>query len=839
MRNQLKQTHVLLLLLAAALTMASCGAHNKLSSASRPYYQAANDQWKAGHHLAAVYSATQGVLADRAYTNSKEFLYENYDNTMQKIKQELPKYENTKDTAEAVRRLDIYTYLVAINENIAKMEMPLKHHKNKWKWSAEPEDYTKEKKEAKEKAYDVFYNFAEKMLHAAKDRTEVREADRIFVVGHNRYTDTGTEKRQTSLENITEELCVFADKHKDADTWEEVIMAADAFQYAKKYTKDSVRVYEGFEYTSKRVSKLLTEDAQSSANKGDLQSLLYADKLLENAVSWNEDNEEAKKLKEDLKPKIAEGYYQKAKAMDQQANADLEEVKTLYGEAMKWVPDYKDSQARIYSVSVRNELATLEQNIDATQKEFDIVYDRMKNVAGGINTANSVMDDITYVTENLRSMDKALHTTSLAMKPLNLIPYVNVVSKTIDVSARALRMPVHRAVQSITPIEKNAVSPANKAVKKLKFYTDMTVQKMGTTQKTLINSKKTAVSLQTCIHKVKDEKALKESEKAIIELNKGLVEVQKRLKDINNSTNDLVVTANQIIEVSHFTAPVKGGVNAVKPALHEVEKVTKEIDKILDKSFLGISARKALSVGGAAGDMAMKALEPLLKKMNINFPEIPGIAELEAEMLKFKEKYDVVKKTTDSYKKKYEEYSDVQGHINKNLNKLVEKTGCGVGVAHFDPGDGVYKIKSPYSSKYWDISGTGSSTNKNGANLQLWSMDSGNDRLVKFIPAGGEAYFIEFQNGGRVLDVSGGDVEKGTNLQAWEKNGSDAQKFTIIPVDGKKDVFSIINVNSGKAVDASGGDTNKNGTNLHIWDFSENNKAQHWQFVKVSGKTNG
>ena len=76
-------------------------------------------------------------------------------------------------------------------------------------------------------------------------------------------------------------------------------------------------------------------------------------------------------------------------------------------------------------------------------------------------------------------------------------------------------------------------------------------------------------------------------------------------------------------------------------------------------------------------------------------------------------------------------------------------------------------------------------------------------------------------------------------MQAWENNGSGAQQFTIVPVNGKKDVFSIINVNSGKAVDASGGKTNKNGTNLHIWDYRENNRAQHWKFEKVSGKTQG
>lgn len=832
MRTFFRHSPFIAFFLTAAFIMASCGAHNKLSSPSRPFYKQAKDYWRADQRLAAIHSATNGVLADRVYTNSKEFLYENYDETMKLIKQELPKYKNTKDTTEAVRQHYIYTNLLEINENIAKMEMPLKHHKNKWKWSAEPKDYTQEKISSKQTAYDAFYGLAEQRLENAESRSDVREADRIFLSGHNRFVSD--EKEQKSLENITEELCNFADKNKDADTWQVAILAADAFYFAKKYKKDTARVAEGHKYTSLRVSDLLVEDAKNHTQKGDLESLLTADQLYANAIDWNKNNEEAKKLKEELKPKVAEAYYQKARAADGKADTDLAQVKALYEKAMDWVPDYKDSQARIYSVSVRNELIALELNLDATEKEFSVTYDRMKKVAEGINTANKVMDDITYVMENLRKLDKTLHTVSLTMKPLNLIPYVNVVSKSIDISAKAVRIPVHRAAQSLTPVEKNAVKPANKAVKKLKFYTDMTVEKMELTQTSLINSRKTASALQSCIHEVKDEKALMESEKAVIELNKGLIEVQKHLKNINNATNDLVGTANTIIAVSHYTAPVKSGINAVKPALDKVSGVTKEIDKVLDKEFLGISARKALSVGGAAGDLAMKALKPLMDKMNIKFPEIPGIAELEAEMQKFEQKYKEIKKTTDAYKQKFNEYADVQAHINRNLNILVEKTGCGKSVSYFEP-KGVYKIRSPYSNKYWDISGRGNSTNKDGANVQLWAMDSGSDRKVKFIPAGGNAYYIEFQNGGRVLDVKGGNVERGTNIHLWKKNNGDAQKFAIIPLAGKKDVFCIINVGSGKAVDAKSGKINNNGTNLHTWDFDKNNRNQHWKLELVSG----
>ncbi len=834
MKTLIKRFYVILLFLAAIIGLNSCGVHNKLSSPSRPHYQKAKDYWKDGYKLAALNSASSGVLADPVYTNSKEFLYEHYDQTMQNIKQELNRYKNTKDTAAAVRRLYIYQTLVQINEKIAKMNMPLKHHKNKWKWSAEPVDYTAEAAEAKSSAYQVFYDFAVLTLKSAKNRGDVKNANSIFSKGHFRYLDANSEERKKSLENFTNELFAFADGYKDSDNWVEAIMAADAFKILEGYQVDVKRANEGYEYTALRVSKLLTEEGKKLTEKGDLQALLDADGFYKNAIDWNSENEEAKKLKEELKPKIAEGYYQKAKKMDQQANADLEQVKKLYEEALKWVPGYKDCQARIYSVSVRYELIALEENIEGTQKEFDIIYGRVKTVSEGVNTANSVIQDMVEIVENLKKLDKTLHTVSLTMKPLNLIPYVNVVSKSIDVSAKTVRIPVHRSVQTITPLENKAIRPTGNASAKLKFYTDMTVNKMGTTQKVLINSKKTAAALQTCIHKVEDEEALKQSERAIKELNKGLVEVQKKLNEINSYTNDLVRTANKLIGISQFTAPVKSGVDALKPSLDNVYDVTKEIDKVLDKEFLGVSARKALSIGGAAGDLAMKAMKPLLDKMNISLPEIPGLAELEAEMAKLEAMYEDIKKTTDEYKAKYDEYSDVQAHINRNLNILVEKTGCGVGVESFEP-DGVYKIKSPYYNKYWDVSGRGSSTNKNGVNVQMWSMDSGQDRLVKFIPAGGELFFIEFQNGGRVLDVSGGNTLNGTNIQIWEKNGSDAQKFALVPIEGKKDVYAIINVNSGKAVDGEG-DINKNGANIHLWEHDKGNKTQHWQLVKVAGK---
>lgn len=206
--------------------------------------------------------------------------------------------------------------------------------------------------------------------------------------------------------------------------------------------------------------------------------------------------------------------------------------------------------------------------------------------------------------------------------------------------------------------------------------------------------------------------------------------------------------------------------------------------------------------------------------------------------------YDGIKRVDVAYFKMWPKNISVQALVNrgKHISLIDPQTGQIWSNAVFkgksngkknDGGGlkGVYKIKSPYSSKYWDLPGNASQGNRDGANLQLWSIDNGADRKVKFIPAGGGFYYIQFQNGGRVVDVSGNNHKRGTNVHAWTKNGSDAQKFKLIPVSGMKNVYSIIHKGSGKALDAAGGNLNKNGVNIHTWDYSRYNKAQHWQLV--------
>jgi hypothetical protein len=83
-------------------------------------------------------------------------------------------------------------------------------------------------------------------------------------------------------------------------------------------------------------------------------------------------------------------------------------------------------------------------------------------------------------------------------------------------------------------------------------------------------------------------------------------------------------------------------------------------------------------------------------------------------------------------------------------------------------------------------------------------------------------------NSGKALDVKGGQgggYANGTQVQIYEKHGRGNQKWVLHP-DG-----TIINPESGKALDVSGSGTT-NGTKIQIWD-KNGSVAQKWEIYFV------
>lgn len=105
----------------------------------------------------------------------------------------------------------------------------------------------------------------------------------------------------------------------------------------------------------------------------------------------------------------------------------------------------------------------------------------------------------------------------------------------------------------------------------------------------------------------------------------------------------------------------------------------------------------------------------------------------------------------------------------------------------YDVDGRVFYIKNMYSGKYLDVAGAveGNGTNVqqyefNGSDSQKWYANHVGDGIYRFV-----SFIGKVDNGSTIdlyyaLDVSGGDDgNNGVNIQLWELNDTDAQKFGL------------------------------------------------------------
>ena len=136
--------------------------------------------------------------------------------------------------------------------------------------------------------------------------------------------------------------------------------------------------------------------------------------------------------------------------------------------------------------------------------------------------------------------------------------------------------------------------------------------------------------------------------------------------------------------------------------------------------------------------------------------------------------------------------------------------------------DGVYKISTALDQeKCIDIS---CGSYKNEANVQIWDKD--NVQQQKFQITYNEQqnnYEIKSVNSGKVLDVQSNGKEDGTNVWQYEGNGTDAQKWIL--QSAGNGYYYIVAVNSYLYLDVDAGNT-RNGTNIQIYEGNETNSQK-------------
>ena len=146
--------------------------------------------------------------------------------------------------------------------------------------------------------------------------------------------------------------------------------------------------------------------------------------------------------------------------------------------------------------------------------------------------------------------------------------------------------------------------------------------------------------------------------------------------------------------------------------------------------------------------------------------------------------------------------------------------------------DGTYTIKSAINDKF--VLDIDNASKSNGANVQIYQSNGTNAQKFKVKYLNNGYYTIESVNSGKVLDVDNAGKNQGTNVQQYGANNTDAQKWIIAKnTDG---TYSIVSKCNNLYMDVKDGIA---GNNRNIQMYSGNGtKAQKFVFVESKNNIN-
>jgi hypothetical protein len=157
-----------------------------------------------------------------------------------------------------------------------------------------------------------------------------------------------------------------------------------------------------------------------------------------------------------------------------------------------------------------------------------------------------------------------------------------------------------------------------------------------------------------------------------------------------------------------------------------------------------------------------------------------------------------------------------------------------------------YRITDQNSGKVLDVAGGAAAS---GTNVWLWEYNGSDAQLWQLEYAGKNLYYIKNKLG-YYLDVAGGGTGNGNNIHVWQQNWSNAQQFVLWPTQPytmvKDGTYALKSrLKTSKAVDVQGGGL-ADCVNIQLWDYNNTNaqkfaishvKEGYYKIVNVaSGK---
>lgn len=330
---------------------------------------------------------------------------------------------------------------------------------------------------------------------------------------------------------------------------------------------------------------------------------------------------------------------------------------------------------RVPNVSCENEKQLI-SSIDLTYEKVSEIEAKTIQVNQGVSSANYTVGNAYGLTYNFGKLNSDVNDTYSALSAFCNIPVIGNTITALSTGLNIAKSELNRANSALTTLQGPVIGQAN---------SNVLVSKR--TMVGLTSNLHTAKSLLTALKgKLAQAQNKSGADALFAKLNSCIAGLNGNLANMDTHLDKIGQTCRTFEKIKDPVIRVDNGVKAFEKAFRQVDRVADEINNVLEKRFkkeiakvkIDITLRDVLEggkVGKAfkkyASEWAEDMLKPLIKKMGVKIPTVPGVDDFKQ---KIHESADVTKQLRDNsqnLEKLIQEINNSNSEINNSISTII------------------------------------------------------------------------------------------------------------------------------------------------------------------------
>ncbi|MCH4896506.1 hypothetical protein E0494_07325 [Marinilabiliaceae bacterium JC040] len=665
MKRFSKAIAIITALIASSILIYSCGTAG-LTSQGKDEYHKMKKLHSNKEYLAAIEIATNLVIETPEAKGPKKFIIKHFDTDINRAKQRLNNKPN--DSKEAIKQFNMYCHLVKIYDNLNKIALPLTVKKDKW--NTEIINYASKKIEARKTAYNILISEAKEFTNDKNYQKAVHN----FRLAIKTYLPKEISKDEaTKLAYTT--LFEKANSLANIENIESAIAAFHFYESSEFFAQNETQASQRKLEMKKTISSLYVKKGVNLEKSSSVSEWEKAIKCYSESIKWNSENNNARENKSKCIAKITEHYYKTGTKLERRRK-NKEAIKN-YEIALKWTAEYKDCIYRMHNIIINEKIS----NINNSKKQYIAKVrkfkGKVKKVNTSINKSYNTVHALNRLTSSMSSLSSNLSNLSSALEPFNYVPVVGVVCKGAQFSVDNCNKGVAPVSSKLSSMQKPILSPMEHSLNNSKTATNKITICVNDHDKKMKHLDSSLKNVKTNIKEFGNDVSKYTS------IEKDLDKIESILNKLNSSTNNIDKDLNNIYKPSNiidnyekYAVPAAKSVSKVSHTVNKIKPTVNGINKVLNKKIgykrVSFTINKVLKGAGGIfkkplNKIAKKALKPVLNKLGVKLPTIPGLREINQALDNIKRYY----RSVDSSSKRLLKQSSELYYYSKNLDKYL------------------------------------------------------------------------------------------------------------------------------------------------------------------------